>query len=64
MPIYAPDGGGVHVCGKKLVFYDNCYSFFDGNVSPLNQFNTVMEAPYAGLFHCLWKVVRLFFMLS
>lgn len=37
VPIYAaPDGGGVHVFGKKLVFYDNCYSFFDGNVSPLN----------------------------
>jgi dipeptidase E len=39
MPIYAaPDGGGVHVCGRKLVFYDNCFSFYDGIVTPLNPF--------------------------
>ena len=37
IPLYAaPDGGGIRVSGKKLVFYDNCYSFFDGKVVPLN----------------------------
>ncbi|MDB2447283.1 peptidase E [bacterium] len=37
MPIYAaPDGGGIWVHGKKIIFYDNCFSFFDGKVTPLN----------------------------
>lgn len=39
VPIYAaPDGGGIWVNGKKIIFYDNCFSFFDGKVTPLNPF--------------------------
>ena len=37
VPIYGvPDGGGIRVTGKKTIFYDDCYSFFDGTMMAIN----------------------------